>query len=80
MYCRYVRETFELALPHPSTITGWYSSLHREPGFSGIFIQIFDAIYTVIDILFALLQMSALTHLRRDKGKSNRKVVLCTLP
>lgn len=31
----YVRETFECALPHPSTITKWYSSINGEPGFTG---------------------------------------------
>lgn len=31
----YVRETFECALPHPSTLTKWYSSLNGEPGFTG---------------------------------------------
>lgn len=31
----YVRETFDCALPHPSTITKWYSSVNGEPGFTG---------------------------------------------
>lgn len=31
----YVRETFECSLPHPSTITKWYSSINGEPGFTG---------------------------------------------
>ncbi|KAL3244157.1 hypothetical protein MRX96_019422 [Rhipicephalus microplus] len=30
----YVRETFQCSLPHPSTITKWYSSINREPGFT----------------------------------------------
>ena len=35
----YVRETFELALPHESTIRKWYSSIDVEPGFSEIVFQ-----------------------------------------
>lgn len=31
----YVRETFDFTLPHPSTITKWYSSINGEPGFTG---------------------------------------------
>nr|XP_037278211.1 THAP domain-containing protein 6-like [Rhipicephalus microplus] len=30
----YVRETFQCSLPHPSTITKWYSSINGEPGFT----------------------------------------------
>ncbi|KAL3222180.1 hypothetical protein MRX96_028916 [Rhipicephalus microplus] len=30
----YVRETFDCALPHPSTITKWYSTVNGEPGFT----------------------------------------------
>ncbi len=30
----YVRETFDLGLPHPSTIRRWYSSNGGDPGFS----------------------------------------------
>ncbi|KAH8020925.1 hypothetical protein HPB51_010307 [Rhipicephalus microplus] len=28
----YARETFQCSLPHPSTITKWYSSINGEPG------------------------------------------------
>lgn len=31
---KYVRETFNLGLPHPSTIRKWYSSTGGDPGFS----------------------------------------------
>lgn len=30
----YVRETFQLALPHPQTIRKWYSSVSADPGFT----------------------------------------------
>ena len=30
----YVRKTFKLALPHPSTIRQWYSGINGEPGFT----------------------------------------------
>lgn len=31
---KYVRDTFELALPHPSQLRLWYNSVDAEPGFS----------------------------------------------
>lgn len=31
----YARETSDCALPHPSAITRWYSSVNGEPGFKG---------------------------------------------
>jgi len=31
---RYVRDTFELALPHPSVLQSWYRSVDGEPGFT----------------------------------------------
>ena len=30
----YVRHTFQLALPHPSTIRRWYQSINDQPGFT----------------------------------------------
>lgn len=30
----YVRKTFQLALPHPSTLRTWYRGLNRQPGFT----------------------------------------------
>ena len=30
----YVRETFQLALPHPSTIRQWYRGVNGRPGFT----------------------------------------------
>ena len=30
----YVRPTFQLALPHPSTIRRWYQTLNGNPGFT----------------------------------------------
>lgn len=30
----YVRETFDLALPHPETIRSWYSKISADPGFT----------------------------------------------
>ena len=37
----YVRETFDLALPSPSTIRKWYSAIDGSPGFSAV---VFDAL------------------------------------
>ncbi|KAL0149559.1 hypothetical protein M9458_055086 [Cirrhinus mrigala] len=34
MAYKYVRETFDLGLPHPSTIRRWYRSNGGDPGFS----------------------------------------------
>lgn len=31
---KYVRATFETCLPHPKTLSRWYSNISREPGFS----------------------------------------------
>ena len=31
---RYVRDTFNLALPHPSVLQSWYKSVDGEPGFN----------------------------------------------
>lgn len=31
---RYVRNTFDLALPHPSVLQTWYRSINGEPGFT----------------------------------------------
>ena len=31
---RYVRKSFNLGLPHPSVIRGWYSAIDAEPGFT----------------------------------------------
>ena len=31
---RYVRKSFNLGLPHPSVIRGWYSEIDAEPGFT----------------------------------------------
>lgn len=31
---RYVRRTFAFALPHPSVIRKWYSTINGEPGFT----------------------------------------------
>ena len=30
----FVRETFQTALPHPRTLSKWYSSINAQPGFS----------------------------------------------
>jgi len=30
---KYVRDTFELALPHPSIVSSWYKTTDGEPGF-----------------------------------------------
>ena len=32
--CSYVRRTFHLALPHPSTIRRWYQTINGKPGFT----------------------------------------------
>ena len=37
----YVQETFDLALPSPSTIRKWYSVIDGSPGFSSV---VFDAL------------------------------------
>lgn len=37
----YVRKTFQLALPHPSTIRSWYSCMNCKPGFTQ---EAFDAL------------------------------------
>ncbi len=37
----YVRDTFDLALPSPSTIRKWYSAIDGSPGFSAV---VFDAL------------------------------------
>ena len=37
----YVRETFDLALPHPRTIRTWYCGVEEDPGFTK---QSFDAL------------------------------------
>ena len=31
---KYVRNTFDLGLPHPSTITTWYGAVNADPGFT----------------------------------------------
>ena len=31
---KYVRKTFELALPHPSTLRNWYKCINCQPGFT----------------------------------------------
>jgi len=31
---KYVRDTFELALPHPSVVSSWYKTIDGEPGFT----------------------------------------------
>ena len=31
----FVRKSFKLALPHPKSITGWYSKIPADPGFTG---------------------------------------------
>ena len=38
---RYVRQVFNLALPHPSVLQTWYRSVSGEPGFTG---ESFDAL------------------------------------
>ena len=37
----YVRETFDLCLPHPSTIRSWYTGVDGQPGFNK---QAFDSL------------------------------------
>ena len=31
---KYVRESFDLGLPHPSVISSWYNVMDGEPGFT----------------------------------------------
>ena len=31
---KFVRETFALGLPHPSTIRTWYGAINADPGFT----------------------------------------------
>ena len=33
---KYVRNTFDLALPHPTVIQNWYRSIEGEPGFTQV--------------------------------------------
>ena len=72
----YVRETFDLALPHPRTIRTWYCGVEGDPGFTK---QSFDALKakandnlaqgkeTVCAVMFD--EMAILKHIAYANGK-----------
>ncbi len=57
----YVRDTFDLALPHPFVISSWYSAMEGEPGFT--------------DECFATLE--ARLRVMKEKGKDIYLSLMC---
>ena len=72
----YVRRTFHLALPHPSTIRRWYQTINGKPGFTqeafhALSMKVKDATKRADDVLCGLMidEMAIRKHLECDGHK-----------
>ncbi len=72
----YVRRTFHLALPHPSTIRRWYQTINSKPGFTqeafhALSMKVKDATKSGDDVLCGLMigEMAITKHLEWDGNK-----------
>ena len=66
---KYVRESFDLGLPHPSVISSWYNVIYGEPGFTKVLAGRQDGQELVCSLM--LDEMSIHKHVQWD-GKAGK--------